>query len=547
MKNVSVPLLLLSLLGACAVHGQEKARQTQLDNLAYPIPEKTEAAQTGVIALESTVDPAHYFVGPSDLISVNIWMSPPLNLPLTVTPEGTLIIPTVGEVAVANLTLAAAKEKIIAAARKKYLSVEITATLVKPRPIVVSVSGNVLNPGLYTLNAVDRANKAIDEANKPGRTQTVGDVDPILQIMSKRNIILTHRDGTQDRVDIVKYFATHEDKWNPYLREGDVIVVPRNNEYKNVFGVYGQVNSPGRFEFVEGDSVLGAIRIANGLTVLAIPESTIFSRINADGTELANRTINLTEIKAGRAPDIALQPGDRIVVKGRNDEREDYNVDVKGEVLHPATYPITKNRTHLSEIIREAGGFTDFASLGNAQVIRQTYGPEDANRERLMSMRGGIATEDSAGFALETELRVTQEAVNVDFVRLFDQKDTTQDIILQAEDEIIVPSQHQTVYVFGQVGLPGHVAYVSGKDPDYYVKKAGGFTDRANTGGLRIIKARTKQWVEPGETTLDPGDYIWVPTAPDHPFSYYITSLSQAATILSVVIGVAVVIIQLRK
>ena len=66
---------------------------------------KGEAASTGLsiaqpvgLALESIIDPALYFVGPSDVFSVNIWISPPLHFLLTVTPEGTLIIPTVGEV-----------------------------------------------------------------------------------------------------------------------------------------------------------------------------------------------------------------------------------------------------------------------------------------------------------------------------------------------------------------------------------------------------------------------------------------------------------------
>jgi protein involved in polysaccharide export with SLBB domain len=44
------------------------------------------------------------------LISVNIWTSPQLIFPLTVTPEGTLIIPTVGEIHVADLTLSEVKK-----------------------------------------------------------------------------------------------------------------------------------------------------------------------------------------------------------------------------------------------------------------------------------------------------------------------------------------------------------------------------------------------------------------------------------------------------
>ena len=61
------------------------------------------------------------------------------------------------------------------------------------------------------------------------------------------------------------------------------------------------------------------------------------------------------------------------------------------------------------------------------------------------------------------------------------------------------------------------------------------------------MKGRTKQWLEPGETSIEDGDYIWVPKDPDHPFSYYMTIASQAASVMSVVIGIAVVIVQVTK
>src|SRR5207245_1385334 len=162
-----------------------------------------------------------------------------------------LIIPTVGEVKVADLPLSSAKRKILTEIRKKYLSAEITSTLIKPRPIVVNITGKVLHPGLYTLNGADRANKAIEQANQPVRLQTQDDVKPFLDGMSMRNIVLKNRDGSEHRVDIQKFLVTHEDRLNPYLREGDMIVVPTKDPSKNMFAVYGQVNVPGRYGLVQ--------------------------------------------------------------------------------------------------------------------------------------------------------------------------------------------------------------------------------------------------------------------------------------------------------
>jgi protein involved in polysaccharide export with SLBB domain len=507
----------------------------------------TSAVEPVGVALESTVDPEKYYVGPSDGISVNIWVSPPINLTLTVTPEGTLIIPTVGEVRVADLLLVQAKERIISEVRKKYIAGQVTATLVRPRPIIVTVLGNVQKPGLYTLAAVDRATKALEEANRVAQGAGNPGVISYPNEMSTRNIILRHRDGTQERIDITKFLATKEGKWNPYLREGDVIVVPRKNADKNVFGIYGEVNAAGRYEFVQGDSVLDALNIAQGFTRLAIRDSVEFSRLNNDGTVLTTRIIDLKAIRDGLAPNLPLEPGDRLVVKTKLDLREDYRVYVGGEVVFPGVYPITKDKTKLSDVIRQAGGFTEFAWLEAAELNRRSVRPEDIDLERLVSLRGGVSAEDSAYYLVETDLRLRKEIVNVDFHKLFIHQDTTQDVILQSEDYIFVPSKKNTIYVFGQVTTAGHVPYAEGEGARYYIGKAGGYTDRARQSDVKIIKAKTRQWLSPGETTIEEGDYVWVPKEPDRTFAYYVTIYAQFAAIIGTVATLALLIDSLSK
>ena len=520
-------------------------RQEDMDALLQN--RSANVVQPAGIALESTVDPEKYYVGPSDMFAVNIWISPPVNLTLTVTPEGTLIIPTVGEVRVTDMLLADAKEKIITEVHRKYIAGQVTATLVKPRAIIVTVLGNVLNPGLYTLTAVDRANKAIEEANKPSQKQTLQDVSAITVETSTRNILLKHKDGFQERVDITKFLATKEDKWDPYLREGDVLIVPRKNLNKNVFGVYGEVNAPGRYEYVQGDSLLDALRIGQGFTRLALSDSVQFSRLNSDGTVLTTRIVNLRAIRDGIEPNIALEPGDRVVVNARLDLREDYRVYVSGEVLYPGVYPITKDQTRLSDVIRQAGGFTEFAWLEAAELDRRSVRPEDIQLERLMSLRGGASPEDSAYYLLETDLRLRKEIVNVDFHRLFEHGDSTQDVIVQTEDRVSIPSKRQTIYVFGQVVSPGNIPYVEGEGYEYYVRKAGGFTDRAREGDLKIVKAKTRQWLSPSETAIEEGDYVWVPKEVERSFSYYMNIIGQTASVISVGVSIVLLVIQVNK
>lgn len=545
-------LILLFTAGQLAL-GQarrEKVQKPEREIMIKPEREQVTLPQqltVTPVALEATIDPHNYFVGPSDVISVSVWLNPAITLALTVTPEGSLIIPNVGEVIVSDMTLGEAKERVIAAVRKRYVAGEITVTLLTPRPIVVTVSGVVLNPGLYTLTSVARANRAIEEASKPGILHEKWEIEKINSEMSTRNIMLRHKDGTFSRVDIPKFLATKEDKWNPYLREGDVIVVPRRNITKNVIGVYGEFNAPGRYEYAPGDSIKDAILIAHGLTRRAIVDSIEFTRLDHSGKTITKRIIDGKKLLAGEIPDTPLEPGDRIVVRGVPDLREDYRVWVGGEVLNPGTYPITKDRTRLSDIIQQAGGFTEDASLKSAELVRRSVRPDEVELEQLLSLRGSVSPEDSAYYGLESELRIRKEIVNVDFERLFVHKDTTQDVVLRTEDDIIVPSIRHTIYVFGQVVSPGHIPFIPGQAVSYYIRKAGGFTERARPSDVKVIKARTKQWLSPKETTVDEGDYIWIPKEPDRTFAYYMTIASQAASVLSVIAGMAVLIVQLSR
>ncbi len=542
-------VLLLSLLARIAYGQQERTGFELFDEASTKStrPSPTSVIQPRGVALESTVDPQKYYVGPSDVFSVNIWLSPPLNFTLTVTPEGTLIVPTVGEVAVSDMTLSEAKKQVITEIKKKYISGNATVTLMIPRPIIVTVSGNVLNQGLYELSSIDRVDKAIGEANKPTRVQSQGDVLRVLGDMSTRNIVLKHKDATTSRIDIGKFLATKEDKWNPYLREGDLVIVPRKNFVKNVIGIYGEVNVPGRYEFVPGDSIKDAILLAQGFTRLAIRDSAEFSRLDVDGNKTTIRIIDANNLFEGKITDVPLQPGDRIIVRGRVDLREDYRATVSGEVLYPGTYPITKNKTRLSQLIKAAGSFTEFADLKRAELNRRSVGAGEIELERLLSSRGGVSGEDSLYYFTETELRLRKEIVNVDFEKLFLLADSTNDVLLQSEDYVFIPSVKRTIYVFGQVVSPGHVPYVSGENVTYYLQKAGGVTDDARSGDLKIIKSKTKQWLSENETTIEEGDYVWVPKKISRPFVYYTTIVSHFASILSAIVGIAIVVATVSK
>ena len=113
--------------------------------------------------------------------------------------------------------------------------------------------------------------------------------------------------------------------------------------------------------------------------------------------------------------------------------------------------------------------------------------------------------------------------------------------MLRDGDEIHVAAKKRTVYVFGQIVNPGHILFVPGKDVNYYITQAGGVTIDARTD-IKVIKAATRQWLEPEKTIIEEGDYVWVPKEPYRPFGYYLTIYSQVFGIIATVVSLALLV-----
>src|SRR3990167_6676109 len=94
--------------------------------------EKADQKVSG-IPMEGAVDPSKYIVGPSDLFILVFWGAPPVEYTVPVTPEGTLLIPTVGEIRVSDESLADARKRVLEAVAKKYPHGGFSVTLLRPR------------------------------------------------------------------------------------------------------------------------------------------------------------------------------------------------------------------------------------------------------------------------------------------------------------------------------------------------------------------------------------------------------------------------------
>ncbi len=495
--------------------------------------------------LEGAIDVNKYIVGPNDIFSLGIWGIVNTPMPISVTPEGSLIIPSVGEVSVSGLTLTETKSKVIAAVKKRFISAEITLTLVSPRRFIVTVTG--VGQGTYPTSAIMRASSLIAFIFSDSVSLVKSGTQPFERgSFSFRNIKLKRKSGEIQRIDLLKYFATQDEKYNPFLMEGDVLTLQKYDFEGRFIGVQGAVQFPGIFEYIEGDDLETAIQIVRGLTSVADMDSIMISRMNSSGTRMESRIVSYEENKK-----MKLEINDRVYVYPYADPRRDFRVLVLGEVIKPGSYPITLNNTRLSDVIRNAGGLQPNAYLPNSEVYRKLdtffIQVRRDSLENVFTRRlNDIVSNKEERESFDQDLLNKIGRVNIDFDKL-DKGDNSQDIILKHGDIIYIADNSKAIYVYGQVNKPGFVPYKDGADAQYYIDAAGGYGERADEDEVRVIKFKTREWLEPDEAKIQSSDFVYVPRIIKRDFAYDIDLISKVAGVIVSVITLTLLVIQSQK
>lgn len=525
--------------------------QSRLDLQNFDILKQIEPmATTGTIftdqLYEGAIDPNQYTVGPNDIFTLGIWGVVNQPIPLGVSPEGSLIIPSVGEVNVNGLTLNQAKEKVINAVKRRYINAEITLTLINPRRFLVTVTG--VGQGSYPVSAVMRTSTIVAFIFSDSLSLMRSGTQPSEKFsFSFRNIILKRKNGEIKRVDLYKYYATMDDRYNPFLRDGDVITLQKYDWEGRFLGVQGAVQFPGTFEYMEGDDLETALQLVRGVTSVAQMDSVMISRMNSSGTRMESQIVSYEANKK-----MKLEPNDRVYVYPYADPRRDFRALILGEVIRPGSYPITLNTSKLSDIIRDAGGLQPTAYLPVSEVYRKvdTFFIASKNRdslENIYTMRlNDVITNKDEREAFEQDLKYRLGRVNVDFEKLYE-GDASQDVILKNGDIIYIGDNRNQVYVYGQVNKPGFVPFKKGADYEYYIREAGGLGERADEEEIRVIKFKTREWMETDEAEIQSNDFIYVPKIIKRDFAFDIDLIAKVASVIVSVVTLTLLVIQSQK
>ena len=379
-----------------------------------------------------------------------------------------------------------------------------------------------------------------------------------------RGIILKRVTGEEFKIDLQKFRLNGDFINNPYLKNDDVLIFPTFDIAHNFFSVYGAVNKPGTFFFVEGDKISDAFDLVDGINLAYQNVDSIeISRLSYDG-----QSQTITNIAVDY--NFQIQRGDRLRLLAPETQKRNFAVAVIGEVNMPGTIPITKNSTTLYEVIQLCGGFTSIASLKRARVysknslailLEKQYNislneqpdledPKFRNtilnlELALMYRMSNVITEDSNYFNLENQLRVLTEGSSLDFRKINDPASDIANYKVQSGDVIIIPPIQNSVYVFGQVLRPGHVTLIEGRDYQYYINEAGGLGELAEEGEIMVIKGGSRAWISPlrEKVEIEEGDYIYVPKENLRSFRSYILEYSVYVSLLASIAAILLSIV----
>lgn len=304
-------------------------------------------------ALETAIDPEKYLVGPGDLFYINVWGEADFEAPVMVTPEGKIIIKTIGILDVAGKTLNDVKQLIYEQGKKKYKLTDITATLVQMRSIRVHVLGEVEAPGTYLAQPVDRVSVMVERAE--GLSDWAND----------RAIEIHRKDGTQEIVDLVQFTQNGNLESNPFVRGGDVIYVPPINLSKRTVTLEGVLAKSGVYQILDGETVRDFLTRVRALTrKVDVSEMYLIRSAEGDDTkEVIKLDLYTESLDNGTLNDIELEDGDIIYAPTKRDY-----VYVAGAVQMAGSYPYYPGFTAI-DYAGMAGGTSELGKIKGIKVL----------------------------------------------------------------------------------------------------------------------------------------------------------------------------------
>ena len=397
--------------------------------------------------MDGPVD-ANYRIGPGDQLVLILTGEVELAHTLDVTREGFIVIPQVGQLSVANLTMGQLENLLYARLSRSYSGVrrgadaptKFSLSMAKLRAIQVFVTGDVVRPSSYRISSASTAMTALYAAGGPTATGTL------------RAVTVRRGSQTIATLDVYDYLLRGDNGKDVRLENGDVIFVgPHGPRVR----ITGEIVRPATYELKSGEGVREAIRAAGGFKPTALASRVQIVRIvppaerTVGGSDRTVIDVTASGPSIDAFPAVEIRGGDELRVFPVAD-RVRGRVNIAGNVWTPGQQAFVAGMK-LSDALRAAGGTQPDAYLGQVSITRLQA--------------------DSTRIQLRAVLRDTTGAV-------------INDLPLADDDQITVYSlttfrPPRFVAIGGSVKVSGRYPYYEGMSLRDLVLAAGGLVEGA--------------------------------------------------------------------
>ncbi|MCR4918561.1 MAG: SLBB domain-containing protein [Prevotella sp.] len=373
--------------------------------------------------------PQNYLLGPGDMVIIDISGASQKSITETVSPDGTITVQDYGVIAVGGLSVSAAKSRIRSLLGERYQSSRIDLSLGQTRTITVSVVGEVMMPGTYTLSAFATVYNVLYMAGGPNSIGTL------------RSVKVYRKGKLLSNVDIYDFILNGKLSGDVRLQDNDIVTV---GPYETLVNITGKVKRPMFYEMKSGESLGTLIKYAGGFTGDAYQKAVRVNRKSGSGYSV----FNISEFDMSS---FKLMDEDSVSVDSTLNRYHNM-VEIRGAVFRPGMYQIGGDITTVKALVEAAAGLTENAISQHAVMHRMK-----PNR--------------------------TLEVMSIDVVGIIN--GTTPDIPLRNEDVLFIAStedleEQKTVSIMGEVVYPGEYRYADNETLEDLVLQAGGPTEAAS-------------------------------------------------------------------
>ena len=320
---------------------------------------------------------AGYIIGPGDNFTIHLWGRVEKSYSVSVTRDGSIIVPNLGTLDVSGLSFAELKRFLFRKFKEYYPDFEMSVTMGRLRTIDVFLVGEANNPGTYSLSSLSTVITTLYAAGGPSKNG------------SMRNVKVLRNGKLVTTLDLYEFFTRGMKTNDIRLQTGDTIFIP---VIGSVVGVAGNVRRPAIYEMKVGETLGDVINLAGGVLPFGYLNNVIIERIKGHQLRVV-KSFNLdpsspdTSEKNLRAP---LKDGDVIKIYPVHKKVRQV-VYLEGHVKYPREYEL-KPGMRLRDIISSYDDLLAEVYLPRAEIIRLI--PPDLHPEIVEFNLGALLAGD---------------------------------------------------------------------------------------------------------------------------------------------------------